>query len=84
LFLVNIYKIVVACVREWEHNSPIAANNPPEQNMSKQIQIDGITYNVLSANQFQAGRTELKLQRPNGRRCYYVVMFANGFVTSVV
>ena len=52
--------------------------------MSKQIQIDGITYNVLSANQFQAGRTELKLQRPNGRRCYYVVMFANGFVTSVV
>ena len=51
--------------------------------MNKQIQIDGITYNVLSSNKFQAGRTELQLQRPNGRRCYYVVVYANGSMSSV-
>ena len=41
------------------------------------IQINGITYNLISANEIagKPGRKELKLQRLNGRRFYFVVVY---------
>lgn len=48
--------------------------------------VDGITYNVLKVtpiNQFP-GRVELKLMRPKGRRCYFMVVYENGAESSVI
>jgi hypothetical protein len=48
------------------------------------IQISGITYNVIGSKEIKAGRTELKLQRPNGRRFYFAVVYENGTVSEAV
>ena len=48
------------------------------------IEISGITYNLISTKEIRAGRTELKLQRPNGRRFYFAVVYENGTMSEVV
>ncbi len=50
------------------------------------IQIDGITYNLISEKEItgKPGRKELKLKRPNGRRFYFVVVYENGDMSGVV
>lgn len=48
------------------------------------IQIGGITYSVIGSKAIQAGRTELKLRRPNGRRFYFAVVYENGAVSEAV
>ena len=52
----------------------------------KTIEINGITYNLISVNQIQGkpGRKELKLQRPKGRRLYFAVVYENGMMSEVV
>ena len=49
------------------------------------IEISGITYNLISAKEIagKQGRKELKLQRPNGRRFYFAVVYENGAVSEV-
>jgi len=50
------------------------------------IQIAGIAYNVISSQEIagKPGRREFKLQRPNGRRFYFVVQYENGTMSEVV
>ena len=53
----------------------------------KQIEIGGITYLVVGRKSFVhngATREELKLRRPNGRRMYFVTVYENGDLSSVV
>lgn len=52
--------------------------------MAQQIQISGVTYNVIGAKAINNGRTELKLQRPAGRRFYFAVVYENGAVSEAV
>ena len=54
--------------------------------MNNQIEISGIVYNVVSAKDFKhnnGSRTDLKLQRPNGRRFYFAVVYENGTISEV-
>ena len=50
------------------------------------IQISGVTYNLIAATEIagKPGRKELKLQRPNGRRFYFAVVYENGTMSEVV
>mgnify|MGYP000019680815 CR=1 FL=1 len=50
------------------------------------IEINGTTYNLIGAKEItgKPGRKELKLQRPNGRRFYFVVAYENGSMSEVV
>jgi hypothetical protein len=50
------------------------------------IEINGITYNLIGVKAVtgKPGRKELKLQRPNGRRCYFAVVYENGTMSEVV
>lgn len=50
------------------------------------IEISGITYNLIGSKNIASkpGRKELKLQRPNGRRIYFAVMYENGIIGEVV
>ncbi len=48
------------------------------------MNINGITYNLISTKHLINGRTELKLQRPNGRRFYFAVVYENGATSEVV
>ena len=50
------------------------------------IEINGTTYNLISAKNIagKPGRKELKLQRPNGRRFYFAVMYENGAIGEAV
>jgi len=50
------------------------------------IKINDITYNIISVNEIagKPGRKELKLQRLNGRRFYFVVVYENGTMSAVV
>lgn len=51
------------------------------------MQIDGQEYVLVSEKKFTVRgeeRTELTLRKPNGRRLHYVVVYANGTVSSVV
>lgn len=48
------------------------------------ITISGITYNIIGTKTIRAGRTELKLQRPAGRRVYFAVVYENGAVSEAV
>lgn len=55
--------------------------------MNKTIEISGITYNVIGAKEFEhkgATRTELKLQRKNGRRFYFATVYENGTISEAV
>lgn len=57
-----------------------------DSNMNNQIEISGIVYNVVSAKDFKhnnGSRTDLKLQRPNGRRFYFAVVYENGTISEV-
>jgi hypothetical protein len=47
------------------------------------MNIDGITYNLISSK-IIGQNVEHKLQRPNGRRFYFVVVYPNGALSSVV
>lgn len=49
-----------------------------------QIEINGVTYNIISEVTIKAGRVELKMKRPNGRRFYFVVKYENGAMSEVV
>lgn len=50
------------------------------------IEISGIIYNVISVTVVagKPGRKELKLQRPNGRRAYFAVVYENGAISEAV
>lgn len=48
------------------------------------IELKGITYKVISTTELKNGRKELKLQRINGRRIYFVVVYENGSMSEVV
>ena len=50
------------------------------------IEINGVTYNLIGSKSIASkpGRKELKLQRPNGRRFYFAVMYENGVIGEVV
>lgn len=50
------------------------------------IEINGTTYNLISAVEVtgKPGRKELKLQKPNGRRFYFAVVYENGSMSEVV
>jgi len=52
----------------------------------KQISIDGVTYCVVGVMNVagKPGRSELKLQRPNGRRFYFAVVYENGSTSKPV
>lgn len=54
--------------------------------MNKQIEINSVTYNIVGAKVFNhngAQRTELKRQRPKGRRFYFAVVYENGAISEV-
>ena len=46
--------------------------------------INGTMYKLISSKILPNGRTELKLQRPNGRRFYFAVVYENGAISEVV
>ena len=51
------------------------------------IEINGIAYNVISTKSFihkGEDRKELKMQKLNGRKFFYVVVYANGSMSEVV
>lgn len=48
------------------------------------MNINGINYTLISKTEIRAGRFELKLQRPNGRRVYFAVLYENGTMSEVV
>lgn len=52
----------------------------------KTIQINGTTYNVIGSKEVtgKPGRKELKLQRQNGRRFYFAVVYENGAISEAV
>lgn len=48
------------------------------------VNINGIDYKVVSTQEVGNGRKELKLQRPNGRRFYFAVVYENGAISEAV
>lgn len=51
------------------------------------IEINGTTYNIVGAKEFNhkgEARKELKLQKPAGRKFFYVVVYADGSMSGVV
>lgn len=48
------------------------------------MNINGVTYTLISKTEIRAGRFELKLQRPKGKRFYFAVVYENGSMSEVV
>lgn len=53
--------------------------------MANQVQINGITYNLIQEKPFGVfGRTEMTLRRPNGNRAYHAIRYEDGSLSEAV